>query len=287
MRVAFLSFSAPAGDAIGNQVAEKLAFFLERGADVRVFLESNHRLHPALRDLSLSARVMQRTLIDESQREESWEFLATADLILVDYSQYYALLDWLPLSAGGKARIVFDYHGVTPPHLWGNSNREAIEKGMCQRGLVWCADAALAHSRFAQRELLAATSFPEAWIRRLAHPVDLERFSPGLPRLNWRERLGLGPVKLLLFVGRVAPNKCVPILVDAMAHLKEMTPAVHAAIVGDIGDAYAVEARRCRQRAADLGISDRVHLLGRLSDEDLLDAYRSADVFVMPSVHEG
>ena len=192
MRVALLAYSAPAGDAIGNQLAEKLAFFLERGADVRVFLESDHRLHPALRDLSLSARVMQRTLIDESQRKESWEFLATADRIFVDYSQYYKLLDWLPLLAGGKARIVFDYHGVTPPHLWGDSNREAIEKGMRQRGLVWCADAALVHSRFAQRELLAATDFPEAWIRRLAHPVDLERFSPGLPRLNWRERLGQG-----------------------------------------------------------------------------------------------
>src|SRR5206468_5863811 len=77
------------------------------------------------------------------------------------------------------------------------------------------------------------------------------------------------------------------VLIDALSLLKEMTPAVHAAIVGDIDDAYAVEAQRCRQRAAALGLSDRVHLLGRLSDEDLLDVYRSADVFVMPSMHEG
>src|SRR5947207_12861998 len=147
MRVAFLACSAPAGDAIGNQLAEKCAFFLERGADVRVFLESDHRLHPALQNLSFNAGSVLRTRTDESQHEENWKFLTTADLIFVDYSQYYSLLDYLSLLGGGKARIIFDYHGVTPPHLWGDSNREGIEKGMCQRGLVWCADTALVHSR--------------------------------------------------------------------------------------------------------------------------------------------
>src|SRR5438045_2807752 len=105
MRVAFLSCSAPAGDAIGNQLAEKTAFFLEHGADVRVFLESDCRLHPALRDLSSSAHEMQRALNGESQYEENRKFLTKADLIFVDYSQYYELLDWLPILAGGKARI--------------------------------------------------------------------------------------------------------------------------------------------------------------------------------------
>jgi glycosyltransferase involved in cell wall biosynthesis len=287
MRVAFLSCSAPAGDAIGNQLAEKTAFFLEHGADVRVFLESDWRLHPALRDLSFRARQMQRTQTDESQEDENWKFVATADLIFVDYSQYYESLDWLPLLAGGKARIILDYHGVTPPQLWGSCNREGIEKGVRQRGLVWCADAALVHSRFAEKELRAATGFPENWIHRLGHPVDLERFSPGSPRFDWRQRLGLGPVKLLLFVGRMAQNKRVPILIDALALMKENRPAVHTIVVGDSSDAYAVETHRCRQRAADLGVSERVHFVGHLCDEDLLEAYRSADIFVMPSIHEG
>jgi glycosyltransferase involved in cell wall biosynthesis len=284
MRVALLAYNAPSGDAIGNQVAEKLAFFLERGADVRVFLESDQRLHPAVENRG--ARIEEPGSKFED-REESWDFLKSADLILVDYSQYYALLDWLPLLAGGKARIVFDYHGVTPPHLWGDFNLEAIEKGSRRRGLVWFADAAWVHSRFAQRELLDATGFPEAWVRRLGFPVDLERFSPGSPRLDWRQRLGLGPVKLMLFVGRVAPNKRVSVLVEAIALLKERTPAVHAVVVGDTTDIYVEEAQRCRERSAALGVCDRVHFLGRLSEEDLLDAYRSADLFVMPSGHEG
>src|SRR5438132_9201592 len=108
MLVALLGCSAPACDAIGHQLAEKLTFFLERRADVRVFLESDHRLHPACRDLSVRVHGITRTRNDESrqrprarndefQEEESWEFLATADLIIVDYSQFYDSLNWLPL----------------------------------------------------------------------------------------------------------------------------------------------------------------------------------------------
>src|SRR5262249_48616404 len=40
-------------------------------------------------------------------------------------------------------------------------------------------------------------------------------------------------------------------------------------------------------RAAELGVADRLHLLGRVSADRLLDAYRSADVLAVPSVHEG
>ena len=107
MRVALLSHNARAGDAIGNQLAEKLGFFLERGADVRIFLDSDQRLHPAVRPHC-------RIITDRECRGPEWEFLASADLILVEYGQYYPLLELLPALVGGRARIVFDYHGIIP-----------------------------------------------------------------------------------------------------------------------------------------------------------------------------
>src|SRR5262249_29376180 len=36
-----------------------------------------------------------------------------------------------------------------------------------------------------------------------------------------------------------------------------------------------------------LGVSDRLHFLGHVDEGQLRDAYRDADAFVMPSVHEG
>lgn len=280
MRVAILSYNAQTSDALGNQVAEKLAFFLDRGADVRVFLESERRLQTAVRRYC-------HVLGWPEMPHDSWEFLSSADLILIEYGQYYRLLEWLPLLAGGKPRLLFDYHGVTPVEFWGTGNREALENGIRRRGLVWCCDAALVHSRFSCDELCSQTAFPSEHIFVLDYPVDTSRFCRGSPRRHLFARLGLQDVSLLLFVGRLAPNKRVPILLEALDRLRDRQPPIHIALVGDTTDVYEAEVQRCRQRAVELGLANRVHFLGQVGDRELLDAYRSADLFVMPSRHEG
>ena len=45
------------------------------------------------------------------------------------------------------------------------------------RGLVWCADAALVHSRFTRGELLDATGFPPERVATLGCVVESARFS--------------------------------------------------------------------------------------------------------------
>jgi glycosyltransferase involved in cell wall biosynthesis len=281
MRVALLSHTAPAGDAIGRQLAAKVAFFADRGADVRLFVESDARLHPGLRPYT-------QRFAPPRPHGPHWRFLTAADLIIVEYSQYYPLLDLLPLLAGGRPRLVFDYHGVTPPDLGGANHRDALERGGRLRGLAWFADAALAHSRFARDELLSATGFPAEATHTLGYAVDDAAFTPGLAEVPLRPQLGLPPdARLLLFVGRLAPNKRVPVLVEALAHLRDLMPPVHAVIVGDCGGTYEPERQRCRERAAHLGVADRLHFLGHVDERQLRDAYRDADVFVMPSMHEG
>ena len=281
MRVALLSHNAQAGDAIGRQIAEKIAFFADRGADVRLFVESDARLHPGLQPYT-------QRFSPPRPHGPHWHFLTAADLVIVEYSQHYPLLDLLPLLAGGKSRIVFDYHGVTPPDLGGANHRDVLERGCRLRGLVWFADAALAHSRFARDELLTATGFPADLTHALGYPVDGSAFTPGDAEMSPRQQLGLPTdARLLLFVGRLAPNKRVPVLIEALAHLRDLTPAVHAVIVGDGGGGYEPEWQRCRERAARLGVTDRLHFLGHVDEHQLRDAYRDADLFVMPSVHEG
>jgi glycosyltransferase involved in cell wall biosynthesis len=280
MQVALLSYNARAGDAIGEQVAAKLAFFRERGADVRVFLETDQLLHAAVRPHA--------QVVDAAMPADAWwDFLTAADLVIAEYGQFYSLLTRLPLLAGGKPRILLDYHGVTPPELWGPHNREALVKGAQQRGLVWCADAALAHSQCTLAELREQCGFPAERLYRLGYPIDLARFSPGQGPSLLRRRLGLQEASILLFVGRVAPNKRVGLLVEALHHLRDLTPPVHALIVGDTSDLYQEQAQRCRQRAMELGVADRLHWLGQLPDADLPDAYRAADVLAMPSLGEG
>jgi glycosyltransferase involved in cell wall biosynthesis len=276
MRVALLSFNARAHDAIGNHIAETAAFFVDRGAAVRVFVQSTDGLHPDVRACS-----QQVDAIEPSGTV--WSYLAGADLVIAQYSQAFDLLQFLPMLAGGKPRLLLDYHSVTPPEWASGPQREVLEKGLRRRGLIWCVDAAIAHSAYTRHELISATAFPAERIHRLPLVVDGNRFHLGVDR--WlHDRLGLDKAEFLLYVGRLAANKRVPLLVEALAHV----PAhVHAVVIGETTDVYAMEAERCRARARDLNIADRLHVLGPLDDAELARAYRSADVLVMPSRHEG
>jgi glycosyltransferase involved in cell wall biosynthesis len=85
----------------------------------------------------------------------------------------------------------------------------------------------------------------------------------------------------LLFVGRLIAEKGIFELLAAFAQLIERRPC-RLVMVGD-GAAAAELARR----VSELGLDASVSLTGFLSGERLLDAYRSADVFVLPSYREG
>ena len=275
MRVALLSNNARAGDAVGNQIAAKAAFFRDRGADLHVYVESTRRLHPTLAPLTSKATDAEQ-LVDE---------LRDLDLLSVEYSQYYALLEVLPLLARGKRpRILLDYHGVTPPELW-EGPAEAMRDSQRRRGLVWFADEVIVHSRFMRCELTAATQYLDERIHE--SPLFLETAGERSLAINWRQRLKLGDAKLLLFVGRLAANKRVPTLIEAVARHKSEHPEIHAVIVGDTGDIYRTQLEHCQALAAKLGVSERVHFLGHLCSDELGAAYRQADLFVMPSRHEG
>ena len=50
---------------------------------------------------------------------------------------------------------------------------------------------------------------------------------------------------------------------------------------------YGAEAEAALRLAAKLGVADRLHFLGQVSDADLALCYRGADLLVIPSRHEG
>lgn len=87
----------------------------------------------------------------------------------------------------------------------------------------------------------------------------------------------------VLFVGRLAVEKHVDVLVRAVAHLARTRPDldVHAEIVGDGEQRTALDAV-----IAEEGVADRVRRLGHVSDAELHTAYLRADVFCQPGTAE-
>ena len=83
-----------------------------------------------------------------------------------------------------------------------------------------------------------------------------------------------GAPPLILAVGRLAYYKGFHYLIEALRQV----PAARLAIVGDGPERGQLEAR-----IAERGLASRVELCGRLADPDLLDWYRRADLFCLPS----
>ncbi len=92
----------------------------------------------------------------------------------------------------------------------------------------------------------------------------------------------LSPTPLVIAVGRLVPVKRFDLFIEAMVALRKIHPDLEALIVGEGYERPALEAQIA---AADAG--RWFSLPGRLSDADLVDAYRRAWVVSSTSSHEG
>lgn len=90
------------------------------------------------------------------------------------------------------------------------------------------------------------------------------------------------PVPLVVALGRLAPVKRWPMLVDALVEVKRQCPELEAVIVGDGPDRPVLEAR-----VAAAGASGWLQLPGRLPDEQVIDLYQRAWVLAASSAREG
>jgi glycosyltransferase involved in cell wall biosynthesis len=91
-----------------------------------------------------------------------------------------------------------------------------------------------------------------------------------------------GQGKRLLYVGRLAVVKGLPILLDSLAQLKQTQPDVKLTVVGDGPDRSQLE-----QLTQDLGLSQNVEFVGYQSQTEVRQWMQQTDVFVMASFAEG
>lgn len=110
--------------------------------------------------------------------------------------------------------------------------------------------------------------------------IDLDKFQKKEPtRQEIRNKLGIPERKIILMsVGELTKRKNHMAVIEALACLKEYD--ILYVVCGD-GPMKA----RLRARAEELGIRDRVKLLG--FRKDIAELHKMADIFVFPSLQEG
>lgn len=101
-----------------------------------------------------------------------------------------------------------------------------------------------------------------------AQPVDLSQF--GVPP----------DAKVMLFVGRLDPQKAPDVLLKSMQSVVREHPQTHLVMVGD-----GVLSESMRELAGLLSLSKQVHFVGRQAD--VAGFMKAADLLVLPSLWEG
>ncbi len=156
-------------------------------------------------------------------------------------------------------------------HHWGTSGPTAAQVTAAGQA----ADGLLAVSA-AMRGDMAAIGIPEERVRVHHTGVDLDRFRP-IDRGAAKAALGVdGP--LVLSLGTLIPRKGHHLVLRAIAALPDVT----LAIAGE-----GPERGRLLGLAGELGVADRVRLLGGVPHADLPAIIGAADVMALASTSEG
>jgi len=146
-------------------------------------------------------------------------------------------------------------------------------------------DHIIAVSESTRRDIVRLLGVPEQMITVIYEAP--RRFFHPLPEVDIRSRLqkrfGLER-EFVLFVGTIEPRKNVPTLLSAFQQmLDHYHPEVDLVLAGAPGwltdEVHGLVGR--------LGLTGRVHFLGRVSDEELVWLYNAARMLVLPSFYEG
>jgi phosphatidyl-myo-inositol dimannoside synthase len=153
-----------------------------------------------------------------------------------------------------------------------------------RRRVLHGADGVFAVSRYTGGLVCGLGVAPER-IHVIANGVDAARFA--LPDAaararRFRERHDLVGRPCFTTVARLQPHKGIDTGIAALPALRQRCPRATYVIVGDGPDAA-----RLRAMAQQLGVAQAVRLLGRVSDDEVVDALVACDVFALLSREDG
>jgi glycosyltransferase involved in cell wall biosynthesis len=133
------------------------------------------------------------------------------------------------------------------------------------------------------RRSLERQGYPGDRIETVHNGVDLPPAGPGT---DIRDELGLDAgAKVVGSVARLCDVKGQRELIEALALLRNGAADARLLLVGDDLEANGSYRQGLERRAEELGVRDRVHLVGHRDDVDAV--LESIDVFALPSWTEG
>ncbi len=119
-------------------------------------------------------------------------------------------------------------------------------------------------------------------IEAISNGIDLSRFAKGRANADIYEKYNIPRnVPIVLYVGRVDPEKSLDVLMHAFVDVLQKVPKAHLVVVGD-----GTARQKLEKIAAKEGITSHAHFLGRIIGDDLPQVYCTGTVFAITSKTE-
>ncbi len=265
---------------------------------VRVFLDSNPTIPGhAVRGMGRYAIQLLRAL-KEQKGVELVEEKDHHDIIHYPYFDFF----FNTLPDRNNVPIVVTVHDthplIYPEHFPAGVRGRLRFSGQKKR--LQKADAVIVNTETTKKDVVRFLDIPAGKIfvthfapNPLLRKLEIGRASPkALPAArNWKleiiKRYGL-PERFALYVGDINYNKNIPGLIRAFSLVAHHLPlTTHLVLVGKAFEGETDEAREIRRLIGEFQMEDKVHMLGFVSDEDLVKIYNLAEVYCQPSFYEG
>ena len=206
----------------------------------------------------------------------AWSLYRLLDRIKPDVLHAHNVLAAFYAALAARARgipLVFTRHGT------GTMYSTRFRSGWLATRL--CSQA-VGVSKKVSEQLMAEQGLGPDKISTVPNGVDSDRFRPDAGRReSVRRELGLGPEEtLFITIGRLAPEKNYPLLIQAAAELQAQGLDIKLAFVGDGAERDSLEGL-----ARDGGLGSRALFLG--VRHDIPGLLNAADVFCLSSRTEG
>ena len=185
-----------------------------------------------------------------------------------------------------SCRKIMIYHNITPPEFFEPYNEGAALS--CRTGL-----AELRRMRHSFDYCIADSDFNRRCLREAGYTCPIDVCPVLIPFSDYDapadeytlKRYGDGRTNIL-FVGRIAPNKCQQDVIAAFAAYQRLYDAdARLILAGSSGGMESYE-RQLRLYARGLGVR-HVTFTGHIPFAELLALYRTASAFLCMSEHEG
>ncbi|MFZ6875199.1 glycosyltransferase [Undibacterium sp. Di27W] len=236
-----------------------------------------------LREMGFSSDIY-CDLVQDEVRDEVLSIkelqLSSEDVLLVHHSLGYENSAWLKEI---KARKVLVYHNITPPQFLPDNGLPELSLLGTRQLVSWAQDfeAAIGDSELNSSELRTANY---ARVTTIPLLVDVRRWQQH--SYNSQLIASLRDAQNILFVGRLCEHKHQLQLLEMFEELRYLSrQPVRLILAGGVTSLpYEAEVRA---RITAMKLDGQVLMTGKVTEEDLLALYRSADVYVSLSEHEG